>query len=116
MPASASNERLEDRHRGGDVHASAATDLVIARSAVRQFTRSAGRQITRSSSRTTPRPLTDNMVSIKDQVLMVCPTVIPKYSFTSQNPASLTWEKNSDPAPTASTTSETWLVPMPSTR
>ena len=81
-----------------------------------QFTRSAVRQITRFSSRTTPRPLTDNRVSINDQVLMVCPTVIPKYSLTSQNPASLTWEKDSEPAPTASTTSETWLVPMPSTR
>src|SRR6478752_1387201 len=86
-------------------------DLVIGR-----FTRSAVRQITRSRSRTMPRPLTDNRVSINDQVLMVCPTVIPKYSLTSQNPASLTWEKNSEPAPTASTTSETWLVPMPSTR
>ena len=47
------------------------------------------------------------IVSITDQVLMVCPTVIPKYSLTSQNPASLTWEKNSEPAPTASASSAT---------
>jgi len=40
-----------------------------------------------------------------DQVLMVWPTVSPKYSLTSQNPASLTWEKNSEPAPMASTSS-----------
>jgi hypothetical protein len=38
-------------------------------------------------------------VSITDQLLMVCPTVSPKYSSTSQNPASLTWEKNSEPRP-----------------
>src|ERR1700710_3213318 len=45
------------------------------------------------------------IVSITDQVAMVWPTVIPKYSLTSQNPASLTCEKNSDPAPTASASS-----------
>src|SRR4029079_11623745 len=89
----------------------APADLVI-----RWITRSAVHQITRSSSRTTPSPLTDNRVSITDHDLMVCPTVSPKYSLTSQNPASLTWEKNSEPAPTASTTSETWPVLMPSTR
>ena len=33
---------------------------------------------------------TDRIVSISDQVLKVCPTVIPKYSLTSQKPASLT--------------------------
>jgi hypothetical protein len=48
--------------------------------------------------------MTEMMVSITDQVLMVCHTVRPKYSFTSQNPASFTCEKNSDPAPTARTT------------
>ena len=48
------------------------------------------------------------IVSITDQVLMVCPTVIPKYSLTSQNPASLTCEKNSDPQPMASTTRDSW--------
>ena len=36
-------------------------------------------------------------VSISDQVLMVWPTLRPKYSLTSQKPASLTWEKNSEP-------------------
>src|SRR3954452_17056950 len=41
------------------------------------------------------------IVSITDQLLIVWPTVIPKYSLTSQKPASLTCEKNSDPAPTA---------------
>src|SRR4051795_12524148 len=53
------------------------------------------------------------MVSISDQVFTVCPTVIPKYSLTSQKPASLTWEKNSEPAPTASTTSEVSPVDRP---
>src|SRR5215212_10148062 len=47
------------------------------------------------------------IVSITDQLLMVSPTVIPKYSLTSQKPASLTWEKNSEPAPTASASSAT---------
>lgn len=46
-------------------------------------------------------PTTEMMVSITDQVLIVWPTVIPKYSFTSQNPASLTWLKKSEPAPIA---------------
>lgn len=41
---------------------------------------------------------------------------MPKNSLTIQNPASLTWEKNSEPAPTASTTSETSPVLRPSTR
>ena len=49
------------------------------------------------------------IVSMIDQVLMVCPTVRPKYSLTSQNPASLTWEKNSEPAPMARTRSEVWV-------
>src|SRR6478609_9453718 len=62
---------------------------------------------------TTTRPVTDSTVSISDQVLMVWPTVIPKYSLTSQNPASLTWEKNSEPAPTASTTSDVSPVERP---
>ena len=44
-------------------------------------------------------------VSITDHVFMVSQTVMPKYSLTSQNPASLTCEKNRDPAPTESTTS-----------
>src|ERR1700730_579846 len=59
------------------------------------------------------RPMTEMMVSITDQVLIVCPTVSPKYSFTSQKPASFTCEKNSDPAPIASTTSARWLGVKP---
>ena len=35
-------------------------------------------------------PTTDNTVSINDHVLNVCPTLIPKYSLTNQNPASFT--------------------------
>jgi hypothetical protein len=50
----------------------------------------------RFSNRTQAKPTTEMIVSITDQVLMVCPTVIPKYSLTSQNPASLTCEKNSE--------------------
>ena len=34
----------------------------------------------------------------------------PKYCLVSQKPASLTWEKNSEPAPMASTSSDRWLV------
>ncbi len=34
----------------------------------------------------------------------------PKYSFTSQKPASLTWLKNSDPHPIASTSSASSFV------
>ena len=34
-----------------------------------------------------------------DHDLIVCQTVSPKYSLTSQKPASLTWLKNSDPQP-----------------
>src|SRR6186997_1176873 len=49
-------------------------------------------------------------VSITDQDLIVSPTVRPKYSLTSQNPASLTCEKNSDPQPMASTSSARWLA------
>src|SRR3954447_6095958 len=54
------------------------------------------------------------IVSITDQLAIVCPTVIPKYSLTSQNPASLTCEKNSDPAPTARASSATVGRPRPS--
>ncbi len=43
---------------------------------------------------------------------MVWPTLRPKYSLTSQKPASLTCEKNTDPAPIASTMSETSVVDM----
>ena len=43
-----------------------------------------------------------------DQVFSVCPTVMPKYSLTSQKPASLTCEKNSEPQPMASAEGATW--------
>src|SRR3954470_9485040 len=45
-----------------------------------------------------------------DHDLMFCTTLTLKYSFTSQNPASLTCEKNSDPQPMASTSSEVCVV------
>ena len=38
---------------------------------------------------------------------MVSPTVMPKYSLTSQKPASLTCEKNSEPEPMARASSAT---------
>src|SRR3954447_4511542 len=57
--------------------------------------------------RTQAKPTTEMIVSITDQVLIVCPTVIPKYSLTSQNPASFTCEKNSDPHPIANASNET---------
>src|SRR4051812_22300026 len=44
-------------------------------------------------------------VSHTVHVLNVCGTVIPKYSFTSQKPPSLTCERMSEPAPVASTIS-----------
>lgn len=46
------------------------------------------RQSTSESSMTQPKPVTDRIVSINDQVFNVWPTVMPKYSLTSQNPAS----------------------------
>ncbi len=49
-------------------------------------------------------------VSMTDQVFTVCPTVIPKHSLTSQKPASLTWLKKSEPAPTERTSSEVPVV------
>ena len=47
------------------------------------------------------------MVSSNDQVKNVSLTVNPKYSLNIQNPASLTWDKITLPAPIASTTSAT---------
>lgn len=48
-------------------------------------------------------PVTDRTVSISDHDLMLSPTEALKYSLMSQNPASLTWEKNTEPQPTART-------------
>src|SRR5690349_12877097 len=59
------------------------------------------------STNTQITPTTEMIVSMIDQVLMVWPTVMPKYSLTSQNPASLTCEKNSEPHPIASASSDT---------
>src|SRR5690349_14401767 len=67
------------------------------------------------SARTNTRPQTEITVSISDHDLIVCPTLSPKYSLTSQNPASLTCEKNSEPLPTASTSSEVSPVLSPVT-
>ena len=46
---------------------------------------------------------TDSRHSITVQVLKVSPTSSPKYSLMSQKPASLTWERNTEPAPMAIT-------------
>jgi hypothetical protein len=45
--------------------------------------------------------VTEMIVSQTDQVLIVWVTLILRYSFTSQKPPSLTWEKINDPAPVA---------------
>src|SRR5680860_1278156 len=60
--------------------------------------------MTMPSSSTKISPVTESTVSIRDQDLMVWPMESPKYSLTSQKPASLTWEKNTEPEPMASTT------------
>src|SRR6476469_9178898 len=65
-----------------------------------------GRQTTRLSSSTKTSPLTEITVSISDQDRIVWPTDSPKNSLTSQKPASLTCEKNSEPEPIASTSSD----------
>ena len=49
-------------------------------------------------------PDTEMMVSSNDQVKKVSLTVNPKYSLNIQNPASLTCDKITLPAPMASTT------------
>src|SRR6476659_4435903 len=67
-------------------------------------------QTTTDSASTTAMPVIDSTVSISDQDLMFWLTDSPKYCLVSQKPASLTCEKNSEPAPIASTNSETWDV------
>ena len=59
---------------------------------------------------TSAKPTTEMTVSITDHDLMVSPTVRPKYSLTSQKPASLTWLKKSEPQPIARTSRARWLV------
>src|SRR5260370_32283159 len=53
--------------------------------------------------KTRMRPSTDRIVSITVHDLNVSTTVSPKYSFTSQNPASFTCERINDPEPVART-------------
>src|SRR5260370_42200684 len=53
--------------------------------------------------KTRMRPSTERIVSITVQDLNVSTTVSPKYSFTSQNPASFTCERINDPEPVART-------------
>src|SRR6195952_2291483 len=55
-------------------------------------------------------PVTDSTVSINDHDLMFWLTDKPKYCLVSQKPASLTWEKNSEPAPIASTSNDTCVL------
>ncbi len=50
----------------------------------------AANHTTRERMRTPTSPTTEMTVSMTDQLLIVSPTVIPKYSFTSQKPASFT--------------------------
>src|SRR6478735_12047251 len=70
--------------------------------------------MTRLRSRTTTSAVTDRTHSMRDHVLNVWPTVILKYSLTSQNPASFTWLRNTEPAPIASTISATCVGDRPS--
>src|SRR5579875_521745 len=58
--------------------------------------------VTSQSRETNPNPTTETSDSMTDQVLNVCGTVILKLWLTSQNPASLTCDRNSEPVPTAS--------------
>src|SRR3954452_22774989 len=58
---------------------------------------------------TRAKPNTEMTVSMTDHDLIVSPTVSPKYSLTSQKPASLTCEKNSDPQPMARTRRARWF-------
>ena len=59
--------------------------------------------ITKLRIKTRTRPSTDRIVSITVHDLNVSTTVSPKYSFTSQNPASFTCERINDPEPVART-------------
>src|ERR1700678_4008723 len=58
-------------------------------------------QRTADNPNTKSRPIIEIKVSEMDQVFMVSATLMLKYSFTSQKPPSLTWEKMVDPAPVA---------------
>src|ERR1700734_3331328 len=58
-------------------------------------------QITVANPSVKNSPMTESMVSLVDQVFIVSATLRLKYSFTSQKPPSLTWEKISAPKPVA---------------
>src|ERR1700761_3610347 len=60
-------------------------------------------------------PTTDTIVCRIDQTNTVCFSCKPKYSRTIQNPASLTWQKNTEPAPIASAISELCVADSPTT-
>src|SRR5471032_420615 len=66
-----------------------------------------------ASAKVSPKPITEIIVSQSDHVLNVCPTVMPKYSLTSQKPPSFTCEKISEPEPVASTSNSgsAWMPP-----
>lgn len=91
--------------------AALALPVVVTAAVVRGWLPPAKDWTTTLSARTTTRPVTDRIVSMIDQLLIVWTTERPKNSLTSQNPASLTCEKNTEPAPIASTSSETSVVP-----
>ena len=59
---------------------------------------------------TSASAVSEMIVSMIVQVFRVWTTVSPRYSFTNQNPPSLTCESVTDPAPIA-TTSNSRLVP-----
>src|ERR1700730_3175691 len=64
---------------------------------------STAHRITKLNSRTRNNPSTDKIVSNTVHDLNVSTTVNPKYSFTNQNPASLTCERINEPEPVART-------------
>src|SRR5471032_3264302 len=65
-----------------------------------------------ASAKVSPKPITEIIVSQSDHVLNVCPTVMPKYSLTSQKPPSFTCEKISEPHPVASTSNSALTAPF----
>src|SRR5471032_2988213 len=65
-----------------------------------------------ASAKVSPKPITEIIVSQSDHVLNVCPTVMPKYSLTSQKPPSFTCEKISEPQPVASTSNSALTAPF----
>src|SRR5690606_21916237 len=68
------------------------------------------RHTTTLNASTPARPHTDIRHSITVHDLRFCATDSPRNSFTNQNPASLTWDRNSEPDPIASTISQTRVL------